>query len=78
MDSFQITTSPLLRQFATRLDPQTIQVTTKLGVATIIRADFDPVSFPADEVKWTHRSRQFFSEFKLRRLLPLQLVGAAP
>lgn len=49
MDSFQITTSPLLRQFATRLDPQTIQVTTKLGVATIIRADFDPVSFPADE-----------------------------
>ncbi len=29
-------------------------------------------------VKWTHRSRQFFSEFKLRRLLPLQLVGAAP
>ncbi|WNI11362.1 hypothetical protein [Pseudomonas putida] len=30
------------------------------------------------EVKWTHRSRQFFSEFKLRRLLPLQLVGAAP
>ncbi|AGL46122.1 MULTISPECIES: hypothetical protein [Pseudomonas] len=49
MDSFQITTSPLLRQFATRLDPRTIQVTTKLGVATIIRADFDPVSFPADE-----------------------------
>ncbi|WNI11619.1 hypothetical protein [Pseudomonas putida] len=30
------------------------------------------------KVKWTHRSRQFFSEFKLRRLLPLQLVGAAP
>ncbi|MGR6495948.1 outer membrane protein assembly factor BamB family protein [Pseudomonas fulva] len=30
------------------------------------------------ELKWTHRSRQFFSEFKLRRLLPLQLVGAAP
>ncbi|WOE61854.1 hypothetical protein PA12_pgene128 (plasmid) [Pseudomonas aeruginosa] len=29
-------------------------------------------------LKWTHRSRQFFSEFKLRRLLPLQLVGAAP
>ncbi|MDI2336933.1 hypothetical protein OLN11_32635, partial [Pseudomonas aeruginosa] len=27
------------------------------------------------ELKWTHRSRQFFSEFKLRRLLPLQLVG---
>ncbi|MFN3790502.1 restriction endonuclease subunit S [Massilia sp.] len=29
-------------------------------------------------VKWTHRSRQFFSEFKLCRLLSLQLVGAAP
>ncbi|MEL3799773.1 hypothetical protein V2V48_30490 [Pseudomonas aeruginosa] len=31
-----------------------------------------------NSLKWTHRSRQFFSEFKLRRLLPLQLVGAAP
>ncbi len=31
-----------------------------------------------EALKWTHRSRQFFSEFKLRRLLPLQLVGAAP
>lgn len=49
MDSFQISTSPLLRQFATRLDPHTIQVTTKLGVATIIRADFDQKAFPSDQ-----------------------------
>lgn len=49
MDSFQISTSPLLRQFATRLDPQTIQVTTKLGVATIIRADFDQKAVPSDQ-----------------------------
>ena len=49
MDSFQISTSPLLRQFATRLDPQTIQVTKKLGVAPIIRADFDKKEFPSDQ-----------------------------
>lgn len=29
-------------------------------------------------IKWTHRSRQFFSEFKLCPLPTLQLVGAAP
>ncbi|HHH9441227.1 TPA: hypothetical protein ACP32N_003164 [Pseudomonas aeruginosa] len=49
MDSIQITTSPLLRQFATRIDLHTIQVTTKLGVATIIRADFDQGAFPSDQ-----------------------------
>ncbi|MBM3105682.1 hypothetical protein IIE18_11075 [Pseudomonas sp. V1] len=48
MASIQISTSPLLRQFATRIDPQTIQLTTKLGVATIIRADFAPDAFPSD------------------------------
>jgi hypothetical protein len=31
-----------------------------------------------DSVKWTHRSRQLFSEFKLCPFPPLQLVGAAP
>jgi hypothetical protein len=29
-------------------------------------------------LKWTHRSRQFFSEFKLRLFSSLQRIGAAP
>jgi hypothetical protein len=29
-------------------------------------------------LKWTHRSRQYFSEFKLCPFPMLQLVGAAP
>ncbi len=31
-----------------------------------------------DQLKWTHRSRQLFDEFKLCPLPSLQLVGAAP
>ncbi|MDF9779170.1 hypothetical protein [Pseudomonas baetica] len=48
MQSSQVRTSPLLRNFATRLDDTRIQVTTKLGSQTVVRADFIPSLFPSE------------------------------
>ena len=47
-------------------------------ISSCMSPQFDTSSFIDRVLKWTHRSRQFFSEFKLCRLLSLQLVGAAP
>jgi hypothetical protein len=48
MQSSQIRTSPLIRNFATRIDETCIQVTTKLGSQTVVRADFIPGTFPSE------------------------------
>jgi hypothetical protein len=48
MQSSQVRTSPLIRNFATRLADTRIQVTTKLGSQTLARADFVPGTFPTD------------------------------
>lgn len=46
MQSVQIITSPLLRNFATRMPNERIQVSTKLGSQTLVRVDFLPASYP--------------------------------
>lgn len=50
MQSSQVRTSPLIRNFATRIGETCIQVTTKLGSQTVVRADFIPGEFPTDSV----------------------------
>ena len=50
MNSYQIHTAPLVRNFATRIDESCVQVTTKLGTQTLVRANFMSSSFP-DEVE---------------------------
>lgn len=47
-NSFQIRTTPLLRQFATEIGPGMIEVTTKLGPETLSRATFASVEYPAE------------------------------
>ena len=46
--SIQIHTAPLIRNFATLLDDASIQVTTKLGTQTLVRAAFKSTTFPSD------------------------------
>lgn len=46
MQSSQINTSPLLRNFATRMPDKRIQVSTKLGTQTLVRVDFPPSTYP--------------------------------
>lgn len=49
MQSIQINTAPLIRNFATQIDNGRIQVTTKLGTQTLVRAAFARATFPSDE-----------------------------
>lgn len=46
MQSVQINTSPLLRNFATRMPDKRIQVSTKLGTQTLLRVDFPLATYP--------------------------------
>ncbi|MBM5458927.1 hypothetical protein H8F21_15275 [Pseudomonas sp. P66] len=46
MRSSQINTSPLLRNFATLITTTSIQVSTKLGSQTVLRAEFSPSTYP--------------------------------
>ncbi|MCK1788668.1 hypothetical protein [Pseudomonas violetae] len=46
MQSIQINTSPLLRNFATLITPTSIQVSTKLGTQTLVRAEFTAANYP--------------------------------
>ncbi|MHC5195154.1 hypothetical protein ACYSUW_15465 [Pseudomonas frederiksbergensis] len=62
MQSSQVRTTPLLRNFATRLDDARIQVTTKLGSQTVVRADFIPTLFPSDAIL----QHDFLMELALR------------
>jgi hypothetical protein len=48
MQSIQINTAPLIRNFATQIDNGRIQVTTKLGTQTLVRAAFARATFPSD------------------------------
>nr|WP_011923267.1 hypothetical protein [Pseudomonas fluorescens]CAM96501.1 hypothetical protein pQBR0469 [Pseudomonas fluorescens SBW25] len=48
MPSVQINTSPLLRNFATLMPNTCIQVTTKMGPQTLLRAEFPPADYPVD------------------------------
>ena len=48
MQSLQIQTAPLIRNFATRIDDACIQVTTKLGTQTLVRAEFERSTFPTE------------------------------
>lgn len=48
MNSAQVQTSPTLRNFATRISETNIQVTTKLGGQTLVRANFPPSSYPEE------------------------------
>lgn len=50
MTSSQILTTTLLRQYATSCPGDRIQVSTKLGTVTLVRADFPQANFPTDEV----------------------------
>ena len=47
-NSIQIHTAPLIRNFATLLDDASIQVTTKLGTQTLVRAAFKCTTFPSE------------------------------
>ncbi|WP_137188005.1 hypothetical protein [Pseudomonas asiatica] len=47
MPSIQVNTSPLLRNFATLISDTSIQVSTKLGTQTVLRAEFPPATYPA-------------------------------
>ncbi|QDY05379.1 hypothetical protein FF962_31560 [Pseudomonas aeruginosa] len=72
-----------LKKFAqyarrTLLDQVSGKLDVVLAPQSAARRERAQVVAELEKLKWTHRSRQFFSEFKLRRLLPLQLVGAAP
>lgn len=48
MQSIQINTAPLIRNFATQIDDGCIQVTTKLGTQTLVRAAFARSTFPSE------------------------------
>lgn len=48
MPSVQINTSPLLRNFATLMPNACIQVTTKMGPQTLLKAEFPPDEYPVD------------------------------
>ena len=47
-NSFQIRTTALLRQFATAIGPDMIEVSTKLGPQTLCRATFAIVEYPTE------------------------------
>lgn len=47
--SIQITTSPLLRQFAVETQPRVIEVTSKLGNTTVSRTSFSVDDFPSSQ-----------------------------
>lgn len=47
MSSKQISTGPTLKQFATMLQPDEVEVTSKLGPATISRVRFRQLELPA-------------------------------
>lgn len=49
MTSVQVMTTPLLRQFATKMDTGFIEVATKLGPSTISRSTFAQADYPSDE-----------------------------
>jgi hypothetical protein len=51
MKSIQVTTSPLLKQFATVLSEDELALTSKLGTNTISRVRFKSLAFPADEAE---------------------------
>ncbi|MGP0171057.1 hypothetical protein ACSVIJ_04165 [Pseudomonas sp. NCHU5208] len=57
-NSIQIHTAPLIRNFATLLDDASIQVTTKLGTETLVRAEFKCTTFPSD----TNQQLNFLKE----------------
>ncbi|MAG65023.1 MAG: hypothetical protein CMK74_04010 [Pseudomonadales bacterium] len=47
--SIQITTSPLLKQFAVETQPKVIEVTSKLGNTTLSRTTFSADDFPSSQ-----------------------------
>ena len=47
-NSIQISTGPLLKQFATRLSADEIALTSKLGTSTVSRIRFKRLSYPND------------------------------
>lgn len=49
MQSAQVSTAPLVRNFAIVMPDARIQVCTKLGSITLVRADFPSTSYPTDD-----------------------------
>lgn len=62
MVSVQIQTAPLVRNFAIPLAGSAVQVCTKLGPLTVMRATFDLKNYPID----AEEQRQFLTELVCR------------